>query len=271
MQVSGRVPAPPLPAPPLPGSKDDWALFLDVDGTLANFAPRPDQVVIDKDLLNALGQLDDLMTGALAIVSGRPIDQIDSLFAPLVLPAGGLHGLERRTKVPATDTMTTERPAAPAWHGEISARLNRFADAHAGAWVEDKKLTLALHYRGAPELKEVADALARTVEGNEYADLVVQTGKMIVEFRPGGADKGDVIDYFLTRAPFAGRRPVFVGDDTTDEDGFRAVKRANGYAIRVGNHTDTAADWCLPTIEAAQDWIMDMARLLRAQETLEKR
>lgn len=244
--------------PPLPTSRNDWALFLDVDGTLAEFAPRPDQVVIADRTLSALSQLNELLGGAVAIVSGRPIDQIDQLFAPLVLSAGGLHGLEWRN---AHDN-TVERPPTPSWYEDIHAALDAFAAANPGSWIEPKGITLALHYRGAPGLRAAAEDLAEMIDRADHADLVVQSGKMIVEFRPRGADKGDAIARFLGHRPFIGRRPVFVGDDVTDENGFRAAKQAGGYAVRVGHDTPTAADWFLPTVDATQRWLLSVAQTL---------
>ncbi len=260
MQNDGRSP------PPLPTSKNEWALFLDVDGTLAAFEPRPEQVVIPERTLSSLAQLKESMGGAVAIVSGRPIEQIDRLFTPLVLPAGGLHGLEWRN----AQSCLIERPGPPHWHGDILAALRTFASENPGARVEDKSITLALHYRQAPDLHGAAQALAERLNTYGHTGLVIQTGKMIVEFRPQGADKGDAIARFLDQAPFAGRRPIFLGDDATDEHGFHVVKKAGGYAVRIGNEGETAADWCLPTVEDSGRWLADVAHLFRDQSAMEK-
>jgi len=246
----------PSPLPPLPGHPvaSGWALFFDVDGTLADLMPRPEDVVIDPKLVNALSRLFELLDGAVAIVSGRPIAQIDELLRPLVLPAGGLHGLERRL----TADGHVDRETAPAWREDIAASIGDFAAAHPGVWLEDKGVTLALHFRGAPYRAKDVLSLTDRIESRGLPGLAVQHGKFIVEFRPAGADKGDTIDYFTARAPFKGRRPVFMGDDVTDEHGFRAVKKWGGTAIRVGAAADTEADWTLPDVAAARQWILDL-------------
>ena len=253
--MNAPSPLPPLPRHPV-GS--GWALFFDVDGTLAELMPRPEDVVIDPAIVGALSRLSDLLDGAVAIVSGRPIAQIDELLRPLVLPAGGLHGLERRV----TADGKIVREAAPHWREEVAAWIGDFAAAHPGVWLEDKGVTLALHFRGAPDREPDVLALTDRIKARELSGLAVQHGKCIVEFRPAGADKGDTIDYFTTRAPFKGRRPVFLGDDVTDEHGFEAVKRSGGTAIRVGAAADTAADWTLPDVAAARKWILDLTAAL---------
>lgn len=250
----------PSPLPPLPGHPvgSGWALFFDVDGTLAELMPRPEDVVIDPDIVGALSRLFDLLDGAVAIVSGRPIAQIDDLLQPLILPAGGLHGLERRL----TSDGKIVRDATPLWRDEIATWIGDFADAHPGVWLEDKGVTLALHFRGAPDREKDVLALTDRIKDRGLPGLAVQHGKFIVEFRPAGADKGDTIEHFIGRAPFKGRRPVFLGDDVTDEHGFEAVKRSGGTAIRVGAAADTAADWTLPDVAAARQWILDLTAAL---------
>lgn len=218
------------PTCPLPEPNDRWALFLDVDGTLIEIADAPDAVTVDPEVIEILTGLDHRFGHALALVSGRPIATLDRFFAPLRLAVAGLHGLERRTAAGALC-----RPASdPSALDRVRDRLRRFAAVHRGVLVEDKGLTVALHYRGAPEH---ADAVARL--GAEFgADLgdsfVVQRSKMVLEFRPLGPDKGDVVEAFMAAPPFAGRTPVFIGDDVTDEDGFRAANRMHGHSIKVG-------------------------------------
>jgi trehalose 6-phosphate phosphatase len=242
--------------PPLPSPDASWALFIDVDGTLTEFAAHPDLVVVSPGLIDSLRSIDRELDGALAIVSGRPVAQIDALFAPLRLACGGLHGLERRRSA----TAPVECVPVPFWHGEVRAALDAFADAHPGAWVEDKDITLALHYRTAPAAAADAQALADAIGARRISGLDILRGKMIVEFRPDSAHKGTVISDFMELAPFAGRTPVFLGDDVTDEDGFLAVKARKGIAIRVGDGSETAADWRLETVSDSHAWLAEVAR-----------
>ena len=248
---------PPLPALPVGG---DWALFFDIDGTLAEIMPRPEEVVISPDLVRALTRLFDLLDGAVAIVSGRPIAQIDELLHPLSLPAGGLHGLERRL----TGGGAIMREALPEWRDEVARTIGAFTASRPGVWLEDKGLTLALHFRGAPEREDEILALAENLGAQGYPGMSVQHGKLIAEFRPDGADKGNAIDYISSHPPFRGRYPVFLGDDVTDEHGFAAVRRAGGAAIHIGAGTETVADWCLPDVAAARKWIIDLAARLQS-------
>lgn len=251
--------------PPLPAPDASWALFIDVDGTLTEFAPHPDLVVVPPCLIASLRTLAEGLGGALAIVSGRPVAQIDALFAPLRLACGGLHGLERRTSA----TAPVECVPVPAWHGDVRTALDGFAEAHTGAWVEDKGITLALHYRTAPGVEADARGLADRIGARGIPGLDILRGKMIVEFRPDSAHKGTVISDFMELAPFAGRTPVFLGDDVTDEDGFVAVKARQGIAIRVGDGAETEADWRLETVSDSHAWLAEVARRVaeRREET----
>ena len=233
-----------LPTPSL-----DWGLFLDVDGTLVEIAESPDGVTLDPRLPPALDALSRKLGGAVALVSGRPITYLDTLFAPLHLPMAGLHGLERRCADgcihPAT-VMPAIRTAADA--------VRDFARGYPDLLVEDKEATVALHYRQALDLAQpviaFADALARDLDG-----VSVQKGKMVVEFRPTGANKGTAIETFMQKDPFRGRRPVFIGDDVTDEAGFAVVNRLQGHSIRVGDGERTEATFCIATVPKLLKWL----------------
>jgi trehalose 6-phosphate phosphatase len=229
------------------------AVFLDVDGTLLEIEHEPDAVVVPKGLLSVLRALHEATGGALALVSGRPLEQLDHLFAPLRLNAAGLHGLERRNLIAGT----TRAERKPALFDEARDELARFAGARPGVMLEDKGLTLALHYRGAPDQR---DSAARAVHGLAEASagaLIVLAGKMVFELKPPGVDKGHAIEAFLEEPPFAGRRPVFAGDDVTDEAGFRVVNAAGGLSIRVGTPGEraSAAVRCLDDVSTMHAWL----------------
>jgi trehalose 6-phosphate phosphatase len=230
------------------------ALFLDVDGTLLEIAPRPGLVQVPKGLPTLIVRLSAEREGALALISGRPLAQLDQLFQPWQGAAAGLHGLERRRADGILDCVVDGASAAAI--DSLRPKLAALATDGTGLTLEDKGGTLALHYRAAPqrepEIRTVVEALHREVA----SVLRLITGKMVVEFQPRSADKGLAIAAFLAEPPFVGRRPVFVGDDTTDEDGFAEIRRRGGVAVRVGRFDGaTAANYRLPTVEAVLAWL----------------
>lgn len=238
----------------LPDPRDDWALFLDVDGTLVELVARPEAIRVEKKLVEILTGIQDRLHGALAFVSGRPIETLDSHFAPLRLAAGGNHGLERR----GADG-TVHRPSAVAEMDEVRRQLRTFADAHEGCIVEDKALSVALHYRLCPQSGGEARALAEKIVGDLDADLVVQYGKMMVEVRPGNANKGTVIEALMKEPPFQGRLPVFIGDDVTDEAGFAVVNALGGHSIRVGDEAESSATYRIADVSGVIAWLATFA------------
>lgn len=233
----------------LPRPQRDWALFLDVDGTLVEIADTPDGVVPDARLPQLLARRSEDLGGAVALISGRPIEMLDRLFAPLRLPVAGLHGLERR----CADGTLRRAPVSPAILQAASA-ARAFVRDRPGLLVEDKGATIALHYRQAPQLEDAvtafAEATAETLPGT-----TLQRGKMVVEIRPAGDDKGTVIGAFMSEPPFEGRTPVFIGDDVTDEAGFIEVLRRNGHAIRIGDSRPTAASYRIESVPELLDWL----------------
>lgn len=248
------------PARPLPraaGRGETLALFLDIDGTIAEFAPRPELVRIPAELRALLAALRDSLGGALALVSGRSVADIDALLPGADLAVAGAHGLERRRR-------GERAAAAAAAHPDMAgfaAALRAFATARPGLIVEDKGRTVALHFRQRPDLRaEAREAVARLVDGRP--GLAALEGKCVVEIKPAGRDKGSAIRDFMAEAPFAGRTPAFVGDDVTDEPGFAAVRELGGLAIRVGGPDDTLADWRLPDVRAARAWLRELAAAL---------
>ena len=226
------------------------ALFLDYDGTLVELAPTPADAVADRDLLRLLGALLDKAGGAVAVVTGRPTADIDAFLAPLRLPVAALHGLAVRLACGAA----LEAPSQAAGLAAVRHAFDEFAAAHAGTQVEDKGLSVALHFRGAAGAAAAADRLAQDLAGASAGALRLQRGKMVVELLPAGTDKGTGIAGLLASVPFAGRRPVFVGDDVTDEAGFAAVDRLGGMSVKVGAGP-TAAAHRLPDVAAVRAWL----------------
>ena len=248
--------AAPTPLPSPPAVAPDWALFLDVDGTLLDFAQAPGDVHVEPGLLDTLAILHGRLDGALALVSGRTLAQIDALFAPLHLPAVGLHGLERRD-----DGHLTRHPRTPALDAVI-ASARALADKYPGALVEDKGTTVALHWRGAEAAEEPLHEFA-TSALIELPGYHLQPGNRVLELRPDGAHKGRAVLDLLALAPFQGRRPVFVGDDLTDEHGFAAVDCHGGFGVRVGSRLPTAARYGLHDPSAVRDWLDDAIEITR--------
>ncbi len=245
----------------LPRFDARWALFLDVDGTLVEFAPTPDAVRVGQRLVELLNRLNTALGGAVALVSGRPIAKLDELFDPLRLPAAGNHGIERRDATGETFLPDIQ----PRDLDPVRAAFERFAEDNAGVVVEDKGTSVALHYRLAPEAADSARRLAHSIMLDIGSGFCTQTGKMLVELRPAGADKGGAIEAFMTEPPFAGRVPVFIGDDETDEDGFAAVNRIGGHSIRVGDADSSVASWWACDIGAVLDWLEQIATEVRAE------
>lgn len=238
-----------------------WALFLDVDGTILHFADTPNGVAPSRHVCRALRRLSVSLGGAVALISGRTIENLDRLFAPLRLPTAGLHGLERRDAVGDLHVL-----------GEVEAleHLRQpFADLAAstkGVMLEDKGRALAVHYRLAPDeagsIRQQVEYLVHPSAGN----LRIIHGNMVSEVKPRHADKGSAIHAFMGEAPFLGRVPVFVGDDVTDEDGFAAVNGFDGFAVRVGGGAETAARYLLADVDQVIAWLAALPSEIRAED-----
>lgn len=237
-------------SPSIPPYERDWAFFLDIDGTLLEIAETPEAVQTDSADYRLLERLHAAAGGAVALISGRTLTMIDELFAPLKLPAAGQHGFERRD---GSGRRRRHRFEAARLR-PIAAGLEQFARAHPGIVFEDKGASVALHYRLAPELREASHARALAAAALLPGEVEVQPGKMVWEVKPVGAHKGLAIEEFMREAPFRDRRPVYLGDDLTDEDGFHVVNRAGGHSIKVGAG-ETAARWRLADPAAARDWL----------------
>jgi trehalose 6-phosphate phosphatase len=234
----------------MPPFRPDFAFFLDIDGTLLEIAATPKAVHMAKDDCKLVAALYDKAGGALALVSGRSLAMIDELFSPMRLPAAGQHGVERRD--------ARGRVHKPSLSDDLLARaaepIRAFAQQHAGLVFEHKGYSMALHYRLAPQLASAAHAVVREAAREIGDGVEVQGGKMVAELKPAGHDKGRAIEAFMKERPFARRVPVFLGDDLTDEHGFRVVDRLGGHSIKVGAGP-TVARWRLPNPSAARAWL----------------
>jgi trehalose 6-phosphate phosphatase len=219
------------PSRDAPAPQTRWCLFLDVDGTLLEIAPTPDAVQVEESLKKLLLRVRDALDGAIALVSGRSLQQLDELFAPERWPAAGLHGLERRG---ADERIQHAGPHAPAL-ADARVALAELANRSPGTLVEDKGRSLALHYRAVPGLESSLRREIRGIATRLGDDYHVLEGNRVFEVKPRAATKADAIRAFLAEPPFAGRRPMFIGDDITDLDGFAAVERAGGISVAVGD------------------------------------
>lgn len=228
---------------------DRHALFLDFDGTLVGFVDDPSAVAIDPSALDDLLRLQRRLEGALAVVSGRRIADLDRFLAPLRFAAAGVHGLEMRNG-PDDATESTAEPEALA---RVRAALEAAVEGAPGLRLEDKGTALVLHYRGHAELEglalEAMDAATR-----EETGLKVMQGHSIVEVHPAGMDKGIAVAALLAQPPFAGRVPIYVGDDTTDEYAMAAVQAAGGLGVKVGPG-DSVALARLADVASVHHWL----------------
>lgn len=228
-----------------PVIRQDWALFLDADGTLLELASTPDDVAVPSSLLPLLHALNVELSGAVAIVSGRSLAQLRELFPAAPCSLVGLHGLEC-DEWPPRDTSKID-------HGEFLNSAQKISARFPGVLVEDKGAGVALHWRQNPSAERMLQRLAL-----EYVDglegYMVQPGKMVIEVRPRGG-KGDAIRFFMDRMPWHGRYPVFVGDDLTDECGFVEATGRSGLGILVGENRRSAATHRLADVASVHEWL----------------
>jgi trehalose 6-phosphate phosphatase len=238
-------------AVPLP--ETDWCLFLDVDGTLLELASAPGAVVVEPWLLPLLVRLQAAAGGALALVSGRTVADLDRLFGALHLPTAGLHGCERRD---ANGTLHVADVAHQQLEG-ARAGLRALAGRHAGLMFEDKGAGLALHFHGARALEHQLRAEVAVLAAPLVPEYALLDGHAVIEIKPALHTKGSAVTAYMNEAPFAGRRPIFIGDDQTDYDGFSAVRRQGGMAIAVGPRV--ISEWRLPGPKAVRHWLEQLA------------
>ena len=234
----------------LPAPSPDWAYFFDLDGTLVELAEKPWGVYADEQLRHRIAALASATQGAVAVITGRPIADIDGLFPDLRLPVAGQHGVERRTF--KGDVRRHLFPVEQL--DEARKALRVLVQRHPALLLEDKGLSLALHYRQAPRLASYAHRVMHHLRDGMGTAFCIQTGKRVVELKPAGRDKGMAIREFMDEAPFAGRRPVFIGDDITDEHGFEVVNAYGGLSIKVGSG-QTLAHRQLANVTAVRAWL----------------
>lgn len=240
-----------LTSPPL--LSDDFAWFFDLDGTLATIRPHPDEVAVPDDVLHALNQLSLLNQGALALISGRSMAELDKLAEPYRFPLAGVHGAERRDIHGHAHIVTLPQELVQTLHAQLATALAWLP----GTELEAKGMAFALHYRQAPQYQPQVQALAEQVV-RDNPQLSLQPGKCVVEIKPRGIHKGEAISAFMHEAPFAGRTPVFFGDDLTDEHGFEVVNQLKGVSVKVGAG-ETKASWRLATVPDVWEWIIKAA------------
>ncbi len=228
-----------------------YAVFLDLDGTLLEIADHPDAVHIDAPTFALLRALREKTQDAVALISGRDIAFIDRLLHPLVLPAAGVHGLQRRNGAGVMQA-TQACDLAP-----IAVFLENAIGAEPGVVIERKRGAVALHYRLRPDLeRRCAEIVGEAVAAR--LDLHLLRGKMVFEIMQAGADKGSAIAEFLSEPPFFGRPPIFIGDDVTDEAGFAYVNARDGISIKVKSG-DTAARYRVGSVRELLDWLGALA------------
>ncbi|WP_269713626.1 trehalose-phosphatase [Caulobacter sp. NIBR2454] len=232
---------------PTPLDLSRTALFLDLDGTLAHFEPKPTDVGPNLYRNDLLRRLSERLDGRLAVVSGRAMADLDRILEDCTPCLAGTHGLEIRH---GDETHLAE--PHPALSDAIEA-FEAFARTQSGLLVEPKALGVALHYRLAPETRDACVDLAERVSA-AYG-LTLQDGHLVVELRTPGATKGDAVSAFMARNPFLGATPVFVGDDLTDEDGFREAVEQGGYGVLVGEERPTRATFRLSGPDTVLRWL----------------
>lgn len=237
-----------LPAPPALSSTDQVALFLDLDGTLAAIEPRPQDVKPEQWRSGLLRRLLAHLDGRVAVVSGRTLEDIDRIIEGAVAPVAAVHGLIRRRADGAV-----MRPLPHPQLGRARIQATAFALKHPGVELEDKVLSLALHYRRAPELAETVKQAAETMARSNGQSL--QLGDMVAEIRTPGFDKGSAVEAFMNEPPFQGAVPIFVGDDLTDEDGFHAAQSLGGLGVLAGPPRPTEARYRLADVAAVRRWL----------------
>lgn len=245
--TSRRAALPPVPTPPA-----DWSLFLDLDGTLCPLVDDPAQVRLSAAQGRLLARLHTLLGGALCVLSGRSLADLERIFAGLPVHLIGAHGAET-TAFPPLDLA-----AADAELRRLIAPLSELLRDHPGVWLEDKGHALALHYRQRPELGEPLARAARALAADAHG-LRLLHGNHVVELLPRAVSKGDALRSVMQHPDFAGRTPVAVGDDVTDEEAFVAAQALDGFGVQVGDREPSRARYRLPCVVLANSWLDALA------------
>lgn len=230
------------------------ALFLDVDGTLLDLAARPEDVVTPAGLVSTLAEAERKLGGALALISGRSIDDIDGLFAPLRLRVSGVHGAEIRFHPDASiaPTVAADLPLS------LLDALRRAVEPFPGVFVENKRFSFTVHYRLAPAAEGPLRTIVKQLVDSLPIAVVTMDAHCAIEIKSPCFDKGGAIAAFLTTSTFRGRTPIFIGDDTTDESGFALVSARGGLAYSVGRPRPGAIG-AFSGPEAVREWLAEFA------------
>lgn len=240
----------------LPGGIGGWALFLDFDGTLVEIAARPEEVIVPPELISTLAELFIQLHGAVAIVTGRKLEDVDAMLGPIGLPVAAMHGAAVRM-AGKTATASGAEPVPEA----ISTALHAFVLAHPGLLLEPKGESLAVHYRNVPDLCRLVESTVSELVAAHAPQHDLQPGKMVFEIKPRGVNKGRAIEALLGTPSFAGRRPAVFGDDLTDEAGFATARAHGGSATLIGlPDRGTAATSRLANPAALRHWLTQLSR-----------
>ena len=240
-----------------PIDPDNTALFLDVDGTLLEIVDNPADVVADASLVAMLKSIETGLGGALALVSGRTLEELDRIFSPASFAVAGTHGSELRLPDGRIERSTSNRPP-----DTERCRLQAFVERNSGLLLEVKDTGMALHYRRAPGLEDEARQLILDVVDRLGPAFRLIDGKKVLEIVPCTHDKGAALRRFMRHPVYADRVPVFIGDDVTDEDGFLVINELEGISVKVGNVGETAANYSMPDVGAVRQWLEQVLKSL---------
>ncbi len=252
-QLAMRNPVSARPEPPVPTGP--WCLFLDVDGTLLELAPSPRAVVVEPTLLDLLRDLRVAANGAIALVSGRTVTDLDRLFGALLLPVAGLHGCERRSADGAVHVAEIVHEQL----AHVRRGLHELVARHRGLELEDKGAGLALHFQGARDLEHQLRAEVAILAAPLVPEFALLDGHAVIEIKPAVHTKDSAVSAFMVEPPFRDRTPIFIGDDQTDYGGFAAVRRYHGIAVAVGPRV--TSEWWLPGPAAVHEWLMRLTHV----------
>src|SRR5215510_14641167 len=243
-------------------SPHDWALFLDIDGTLLGMAPTPDAVAVPPELPSLLASLAVGLDGALAIVTGRRVAEADRLLAPVKLVASGVHGTELRQD-PEGPIKMLAKPV-PAEVIEMMTSVSRIAE---GILVEQKGSGAAVHYRNAPLAQRAIESEVARIIGLSSYDLVLRRGRKVLEAVPRGFSKGHALTEIMRLPPFQGRRPLMIGDDVGDETALSAAEAMNGMGLKVAGEHFTQREADFGGVSQVRQWLALLAERLARTAT----
>jgi trehalose 6-phosphate phosphatase len=242
-------------------SPQDWALFIDIDGTLIGMAPTPDAVSVPAGLVPLLGRVAAGLGGAVALLTGRRITDADRLFAPLRLAASGVHGTELRAE--PDGPVSNLAPPMPAAVLQAMHNLESLAE---GILVEPKGAGLAVHYRNAPDARNALEAKVAAIVATAPDDLAMRKGRMVIEVVPKRFSKATELTLLASRPPFRGRRPIMIGDDAGDEVALAAAERLGGLALRVAGEHFGPASADFAGVESVCVWLEALAARLASPD-----